>query len=286
MDAPPHTTPAAAAPRAGSTTFFFAVTLAITWTLQLPAALAKLGVIDGGVEMYMPLVALGAFGPLIGAIVAARREAGRAGVRTLFASLGNWRVGVGWYAIALFGLGAAYVAGTAVYRLAFGAAHAGQWLYPPENAAHIIAMVIFPLVEEPGWRGFAQPRLQARHGALRAALIVGFFWAIWHTMMFIAQGMTPFGFVVACVNIFAGSVVFAWFYNRTRGSLLLAVLLHAGAHLNNPTHAVPANLTPFNVYTAALCVAALALALFDRRATCDARAPLGAPRQPHSPSAA
>jgi hypothetical protein len=38
-----------------------------------------------------------------------------------------------------------------------------------------------------------------------------------------------------------------------------------GVHWNNPTHALPAQLTPFVVYTVAVVVAALAVVLVDRR---------------------
>ena len=264
------------APAAGArATFFFAVTLGFTWALQLPAALAKLGVIPGPVETYMPLVALGAFGPLLGAVLAARREGGRAAVRALFRPDGVRRVGAGWYVVALFGFGAVYVLGTVAYR-AVGGADPGQWLYPPENGAHLAAMFLFPLAEEPGWRGFALPRLQARVGALRASLLVGVGWAVWHTMMFLTQGVTPLLFAAFCVNIVAGSVVFTWFYNRTRGSLVLAFALHVGAHLNNPGHSVPGHVAPFVVYTLALCVVAAALVAFDRQAWRGVRAPLAA----------
>jgi membrane protease YdiL (CAAX protease family) len=208
--------------------------------------------------------ALGAFGPVAAAILAARLEPG-GGVRALFARLRIGRVDVIWHVVALGMFAAIYLVGTAAYR-ALGGTDAGRWLYPPENAQHLVAMVVMPLVEEPGWRGFALPRLQPRHGALGASLLLGILWAFWHTMMFILQGATALIFAVSIANIIAGSVVFSWLYNHTRGSLLIAILAHVGVHWNNPTHALPERLTPFLVYTVAIAIAACALVLGDRRA--------------------
>jgi uncharacterized protein len=254
---------------------FFAAVLGITWVLQLPAVLAKLGVIEGPVERFLLPALLGGFGPVLAAVLAARLESGGAGVRALFARFRIGGVGAIWYVVALVIFAAIYVAGTALYR-AFGATDAGRWLYLPENAQHVAAMIMMPLVEEPGWRGFALPRLQPRYGALRASLLLGVVWAIWHTMMFILQGMTPVVFAVASVNIIGGSVIFSWIYNRTRGSLLIATLAHVGVHWNNPTHALPGELTPFVVYTVAIAVAAFAVVVIDRKVWQENR-PLPAP---------
>jgi membrane protease YdiL (CAAX protease family) len=243
---------------------FFAAALGITWLLQLPAVLAKLGVIAGPPERFILPAALGGFGPLLAAILAARLESGRAGVRALFARFRIGGFGAIWYVVALTIFAATYVTGTAVYR-ACGGTDAGRWLYPPEHAQHLTAMVLMPLIEEPGWRGFALPRLQPRYGALRASLLLGVLWALWHTMMFILQGATPLIFFVSIVNIIVGSVVFSWIYNHTRGSLLIAVLAHVGVHWNNPTHALPDRLTPFVVYTVAIAVLACAVVLVDRK---------------------
>jgi uncharacterized protein len=249
----------------GGTLPFFMLALGLTWALQLPAVLAMFGIIAGPIERFVPLAALGGFGPVIGAVFAARLESGGAGVRALFARLGRGPVGAPWHFIALGIFAAIYVAGTAVYRV-FGGTDAGRWLYPPEHAQDVVAMILIPCVEEPGWRGFALPRLIHRYGALPASLLVGVGWACWHTMMFILQGATPVVFVVAFVNVLAGSVVFSWIYRHTRGSLWLAIVAHAGVHLNNPFHALPENLTPFVVYTVAIIVTACALVAFDRAA--------------------
>jgi membrane protease YdiL (CAAX protease family) len=244
---------------------FFALALGITWLLQLPAVLAQRGVIPGPVDRFMLPAVLGSFGPLIAAVLVSRFGPGGAGVRALFRSLRTWRVGAVWYLVALGLFAGIHVAGTAVYA-ALGGDAAGRWLYLPENGQHVAAMIVIPIAEEPGWRGFALPRLQERYSALKASLVLGVFWALWHTMMFVLQGTSPLTFAISMVNILAGSVIFSWIYNRTRGSLLIAILAHVGAHLDNPARALPGNVTPFIVFTVALCVAAGALVLGDRKA--------------------
>ena len=247
------------------TVLFFVAALGITWLLQLPAVLAQRGVIAGPVERFMLPAALGTFSPLIAAVLVSRFESGGAGVRALFRRLRTRGVGAVWYLVALGLFAAIYVAGTAVYRL-FGGGDAGRWLYLPENGQHVAAMIMIPILEETGWRGFALPRLQRRYSALAASLLLGVAWALWHTMMFVLQGTSPFTFAISVLNVVAGSVIFSWIYNRTRGSLLIAIVAHVGTHLNNPTHSLPGNVTPFLIYTVAIGVAAGALVLVDREA--------------------
>ena len=151
----------------------------------------------------------------------------------------------------------------AVYAL-FASRDAGPWLYPPRNTQQVLALLLIPLGEELGWRGFALPRLQARFGALRASLVLGVAWALWHFPVFLLAGITPSTLPWMFPFFTAGSVVFTWLYNR--GGLWLAVLAHAGAHLNNSHHALPADATPMLVHTAAYCLLAFAVLLFDRSA--------------------
>lgn len=85
------------------------------------------------------------------------------------------------------------------------------------------------LNEEPGWRGFAVPRLQPRFSPLVAGLIIGVIWSTWHFPLH-ATGVVegglasfPFRFVY---NVPLG-VLFSWLYNRSGGNLFACVLLHA-----------------------------------------------------------
>ncbi|AKF04806.1 CPBP family intramembrane glutamic endopeptidase [Sandaracinus amylolyticus] len=248
-----------------STTFYFGVAFALTWLSLLPPSLAALGVLSGAPETYMAAAPLAVFSPAIAAILAARREGGWASVHTMLRGLGAWRVGPTWLVLALMLPGLLYVAGRAVYALVPGS-DGGPWVYLPERPEHFGAILFVPLCEEIGWRGYALPRLIARHGARRATAILGVLWGVWHLPMFVSVGMTTTQVLAGVVLIVVGNVAYTWFFRRTGGSLLVAVLLHLGSHLDNPSHALPADSTPLFILTAAWTVLAIALLALDRRA--------------------
>lgn len=240
---------------------YFVLAFATTWGLQLPAVLAHEGLIEGPPERYMALVGLGAFGPMLAAMIAARVDG--TGLRALFRPLGRWRVGFGWYVAALLLPGGIFVLAAATWN-ALG--HAEPLLYAPDKAAFMAAAVVFPIGEEIGWRGFALPRLTNRIGPLAASVIIGVVWTFWHVPMLTLQGARPALYFVFVPFMVSGSILFTWIYGHTQGSLLLAVLTHVGAHLNNPGHAMPARYTPMVIHTAAYVLLAVVLLTVDRAA--------------------
>jgi uncharacterized protein len=241
------------------TWLYFALAFAITWALQLPALLASRGVIPGTADRYMALVGLGAFGPMFAAMIAARVEG--TGVRALFRPLGIWRVKPWWYLAALALPGAIFVVAAGAYNLL---GHDEPLLYPPNQPAFVAAAVVFPFGEEVGWRGFALPRLRDKYGPLAASAIIGVLWTLWHIPMLTLQGVSPVLYLVFVPFMVGGSVLFTWIYQHTRGSLLLAVLTHVGAHLNNPGHAMPGRYTPMVIHTVAYVLLAVVLVACDR----------------------
>ena len=81
--------------------------------------------------------------------------------------------------------------------------------------------------EESGWRGFAQPRLQARYPVLISAGIVWFFWAAWHIPYDLGRGI-PIEWILEN-RLFWNlifSILMSWLYNRTNGSILAPALFH------------------------------------------------------------
>jgi membrane protease YdiL (CAAX protease family) len=112
----------------------------------------------------------------------------------------------------------------------------GTW---GEIVKRIIALFTVDLLyggslgEEPGWRGFALPYLQKKHGPLEASIILGFVWALWHAPIDVSHGyvLPGFGGVIArLIWTIPVTILFTFFYNRTRASLLVAILLHTSVN--------------------------------------------------------
>jgi membrane protease YdiL (CAAX protease family) len=94
-----------------------------------------------------------------------------------------------------------------------------------------------PLGEEPGWRGFALPRLQLRYGALRGTLLLGVLWVFWHLPDFLTSAqrggpganlvtLLTINFPIFFVMVMSLAIIFTWVFNNTRGSVFTALLLH------------------------------------------------------------
>ncbi len=81
--------------------------------------------------------------------------------------------------------------------------------------------------EESGWRGFALPRLQARYPVIVAAGVVWFFWALWHLPYDIGRG-DQIAWILENRLFWSllFSILMAWLYNRTNGSILAPALFH------------------------------------------------------------
>jgi membrane protease YdiL (CAAX protease family) len=77
--------------------------------------------------------------------------------------------------------------------------------------------------EEPGWRGFALPRLQTGRSALFASLILGVLIAGWHLpLMFVGQVHYS-----DIVTIMGAVIIFNWVFNNANGSVLIIMVMHA-----------------------------------------------------------
>lgn len=172
------------------------------------------------------LVGLGQIpiGPVVAALIVVPLTEGKAGLKEWASRIVRWRVGVRWYAIALLLPMALSVAAVALNvllgapALTFG--HLAQW---PDLLVEILfVFFIIALGEEPGWRGYALPRLQEGRSALSATLNLAAFGVIWHVPLFLT-GDSPWSNIPIIV---AGYIFLTWVFNNTRGSVLIVMIMH------------------------------------------------------------
>lgn len=153
----------------------------------------------------------------------------------------------------------------------------GGTLPPSPAAGHILLaalnfVLVFlvggPLGEEFGWRGYALPALQRRWGWRSASLVLGGAWTLWHVPLFYSAGTVqshlPMG--LYALSAIASSVLFAWLFNRTAGSVLPVLVLHTAVNAWSsviPVMVQPdgSNLRPFQWVVGTLVFAAVLLLL-------------------------
>jgi membrane protease YdiL (CAAX protease family) len=224
---------------------YFTLAFVITWALHLPMVLGRqgLGIFPYEVPMvlFMILFILGAIaGPTLGAFLVTNALDGKEGRQKLLRRYGQWRVGLPWYALALFGFPIIYlIAGSFALGSVPLADISANWatIFSP----YLIAVLIFPAFitwgEEPGWRGFALTRLQEHYHPVLSTVIVGFMHGLWHLPAFtFGSGPIPLGpfdlpaFALNIAYTIATAMLFTWVFNNAKGSILIAVLIHASSN--------------------------------------------------------
>lgn len=209
---------------------FFGLAYAISRVALLP--LAILG--EAGASFALIFVVVSAFGPAVAAWIVTRTVDGQRGVRRWVSGLFRWRIHLGWYLVAFLLPFLLVIAAYALY-LVVGGSPVEDW-QPPSPLVFLAALLFTLLLaggqEEPRWRGFALPRLQARYNALVSSLILGVIWTFWHVPnLFLpgtAQSELPWLWYVLLGP--AVTIILTWMFNHTRGSVLPAMLLHAAVN--------------------------------------------------------
>jgi membrane protease YdiL (CAAX protease family) len=238
---------------------FFVLTFAITWGLALLIVLfpGPLTALFGPVSAANPLFILAVAGPTVAATILTAMRAGRTGLRALYSGLTRWRFGIGWYAAILAGIP---LIAFAVSQVA-GAERKANLGTPALLVAFLLNQLILgPLGEELGWRGFALPRLLKRFSPLVASLILGVIWGVWHLPAFFVSGLpqTSLALPVFLLNVLFLSILATWIYRGTGGSVLSVALFHFA--VNCAIDAFGAPLLPFML---AMAVAATLVVTLD-----------------------
>jgi membrane protease YdiL (CAAX protease family) len=124
--------------------------------------------------------------------------------------------------------------------------------------------------EEPGWRGFALPRLQADRSPLVATLILAVLVTIWHVPLFFLEGgLQPFQPSIVLGGVlgpFGFTFVATWLFNHTGGSVLMTLVMHAAEGTIHPNELWSVGATAAQagfLYSVVMCAVASGLVIFD-----------------------
>ena len=219
--------------------FYFLIAFSFSWLMFLPAVLTYYEILNLSPLIVGVLGIAGLLGPVLSGFIMTALTEGGPGIRRLLRRIVLWRVGLVWYLFTLIGLPLVMALATIIVRPeALGSFQtlAPLSVLPYLGAFVFMAVIGGPLFEEPGWSGFALPRLQQSYGPLYGGLILGSFWALWHLPGFLTPSQditdipprgTVLDFVVFALALIGLRLIMVWVFNNTRGSVLMAILVHA-----------------------------------------------------------
>lgn len=208
---------------------FFLLAYGVAWLLWAPLVLSKRGLDVIHSEISTVWMLPGSFAPILAAFVTHR------------AFEGNWRA-IDWLqgwrrawlgviiAPVLAAVGIVVIPSLIIATTPAAELKWDVFSYYLLLVFHWGSILGGPLGEEPGWRGYVLPRLQAKCGPLLGTIILGVLWALWHLPLFLVEGWTSSPVPVYVLILTALSVLMAFSYNLSGGSVLVAVIAHSAGN--------------------------------------------------------
>jgi membrane protease YdiL (CAAX protease family) len=209
------------------------IALIVAWLLASIIIIVYLTVIQR-MDLSTPLVIVGAITALLPAFVVSSVFSTNPGVRAHLCTYRKPRGALGYYLLAIVFFPAILLLGNLLSRaLGMDVPFSSYPVLDFKLLGMAILFFLYNLIysglsEEPGWRGFALPRLQAKFSPLISSLILGVLWAAWHAPVRFG-GLDAKSFsdtLVEWVLIVLVTVIFTWLFNRTKGSILVTALIH------------------------------------------------------------
>ena len=212
----------------------------------LPLYLILTPLISNAIALFLPvptlvIALLMVLVPVFMAILLTALAEGGQGLGNLLRRLFQWRISFKWYAVAL-GLPVLIILTSSVLAVLLGWAPALQFSLPERSLLIVngVVSLLAGVLEEFGWRGYALPRLLARHSPLSSALLIGIVWGILHIGLSLSAGRP---WLASFLSPFAASIALTWLFIHTRGNLGMAVLYHFALDFTPQFFLLPLGLT-------------------------------------------
>jgi CAAX protease family protein len=205
---------------------FFLLAYFLGWVAFLPLVLTNigLGVIAGNVPVEF--IFIGASTPTVAALWTQRLTNRNFRICHLYSSWRRLLLGI-LVGLALMAIAFVILPGILLVKVSPRALH---WSALSTLAVYGVNWSTFlggPVNEEPGWRGFALPRLEAQFGPVVGSIQLGLLWAGWHLPLFLVRGwvnVPVWAFALILVSV---SVLMTWGLNLSGSSIMVPMLMHA-----------------------------------------------------------
>ena len=205
----------------------------VVWILASMIIIMYL-IVNEQMDLSTPYVVFSAINGLLPAFVVSSAFSTIPGVRAHLRTLIKPRGAPGYYLLALVLFPAIWFLGNLLSRaLGMEVPFSRYLTVDVKLLGMVILFFLYNIIygglsEEPGWRGFALPRLQAKFSPLVSSLILGVIWAAWHAPARFGgiEAKSLSDTLVEWVLIVLVTVIFTWFFNRTKGSILITALVH------------------------------------------------------------
>lgn len=260
---------------------FFVLTFVFAWGIWIPAIL--IGLDDDGTAAYTSLAIIGGFAPMAAAITLVARRHGWKESWQFVKQAFDFRTNPVYFLLALTIPLA--VAAIAHYLAPLFNLQVADTLFPESANPWLMLVPFFFFIlfigggqEEFGWRGYAQQPLQKRFGIIKASLIIGVIWGLWHLPLWaFPEGQGGYSAPAFVIQTAFVSLVYGLLYNASGQKLIIAIIFHAMWNAAPPLfpflHQIEGQpQTAYWVYVGVTVVAGLISAFFIRRRSVVQRA--------------
>jgi membrane protease YdiL (CAAX protease family) len=181
------------------------------------------------------LVGIPSFAPTISAVITTGYFEGKTGLKLFAKSLIKIKVKYYWYLLVFF-LPIFVYSLPVIFNIAIG--NPSNHDYFNTNLwgitlSIVLSNIVFAgFAEEPGWRGYALPKINQHFRPIISGVIIGVIWAFWH-LLFYVFGSRPWStFPQFVFTVTVISCIYTWIYLKTK-SIPLMIIFHVMHNLSN-----------------------------------------------------
>lgn len=205
---------------------FFLLAYFFGWIAFLPLVLTNIGLGVIRIDVPIEFIEVGAFTPTIAALCVQWLLDRNFRIFHLYSTWKRLVIG------AIVGLALCMIAFVVAPSLALvkGSLRELHWAALLTPSVYVVNLSTFfggPVNEEPGWRGFALPRLQERFGPLAGSIFLGLLWTGWHLPLFLLHGWVNVPVWAYTLLLVAASVLITLGNNISGFSIIVPIMMHA-----------------------------------------------------------